>query len=484
MFRSACRLLTNFFFESEIMTNSHKNSASATSVELSTIQPIPLSERHGKPRDLFTIWFGSNIMLLTVITGALAVSIFHLSFLWATVAVLIGNLAGGLFMALHSAQGPQLGVPQMVQTRGQFGSYGSVLVVALVVFMYIGFLASNLVLGGQSLHAIYSPISTDVWIIVVAGLSLIATAFGYNLIHAYTKVMSWVSGIILAATFIWIVFYYGLPGDFLSRNGFNTSGFLGAISVAALWQLAYAPYVSDYSRYMPKDVKERSVFWYSYIGCVLGSFFPMILGILVSICVVEGDLIGGIVHMTGGFSSVVIVAFALGIAATNAMNLYCGVLCTLTLGQTFLPRWSPLSGARIITAIATILIEIAIALYGQENFLANYTNFILMLLYVLVPWTAINLVDYYLIAHGNYDVPSFFRRDGGIYGYFNARAIFSYMLGILVEIPFMSTAIYTGPAANALGGADISWIVGLIVVSPVYYLMSRSQSVVPAAAYK
>lgn len=82
-------------------------------------------------------------MLLTVITGALAVSIFHLSFMWATIAVLIGNLAGGLFMALHSAQGPQLGVPQMVQTRGQFGSYGSVLVVALVVIMYIGFLASN-----------------------------------------------------------------------------------------------------------------------------------------------------------------------------------------------------------------------------------------------------------------------------------------------------------------------------------------------------
>ncbi len=466
------------------MTNSDKNSASAASVELSTIQPIPLSERHGKPRDLFTIWFGSNIMLLTVITGALAVSIFHLSFLWATVAVLIGNLAGGLFMALHSAQGPQLGVPQMVQTRGQFGSYGSVLVVALVVLMYIGFLASNLVLGGQSLHAIYSPISTDVWIITVAVLSLIATAFGYNLIHAYTKVMSWVSGIILAATFVWIIFDYGLPADFLSRNGFNTGGFLGAISVAALWQLAYAPYVSDYSRYMPKDISERSVFWCSYIGCVLGSLFPMILGILVSICVVEGDLITGIVNMTGGFSSIVIIVFALGIAATNAMNLYCGVLCTLTLGQTFFPRWSPLSGARILTAIATILIEIAIAIYGQENFLANYTNFILMLLYVLVPWTAINLVDYYLIAHGKYDVPSFFRRDGGIYGYFNSRAIFCYVLGIVVEIPFMATAIFTGPAANALGGADISWIVGLIVVSPVYYLMSRTQPATQAAAYK
>lgn len=94
----------------------------------------------------------------------------------------------------------------------------------------------------------------------------------------------------------------------------------------------------------------------------------MILGILVSICIVDGDLITGIVNMTGGLSSTVIIVFALGIAATNAMNLYCGVLCTLTLGQTFLPKWSPLSGARIVVSIVTILIEVLIAIYGQENF--------------------------------------------------------------------------------------------------------------------
>ncbi|PWW12516.1 purine-cytosine permease family protein [Mangrovibacter plantisponsor] len=467
-----------------MMTNKPVDSASTTTIELSTIQPIPLNERHGKPQNLFTIWFGSNIMLLTVITGALAVSIFHLSFLWATVAVLIGNLAGGLFMALHSAQGPQLGVPQMVQTRGQFGSYGSVLVVALVVIMYIGFLASNLVLGGQSLHAIYAPVSINMGIIVSALLSLVACAFGYNLIHAYTKVMSWVSGFILVAAFVWIIFVTGLPANFLARGDFNLSGFLGAVSIAALWQLAYAPYVSDYSRYMPKDISEKSVFWCSYLGCVLGSLFPMILGILVSVCIGDGDLINGIVNMTGGLSSTVIIVFAVGIAATNAMNLYCGVLCTLTLGQTFFPKWSPLSGARIAVSIVTVLIEVLIAIYGQENFLVNYTNFILMLLYVLVPWTAINLVDYYLVAHGNYDVASFFRRDGGIYGYFNSKAIFCYLLGIIVEVPFMSTAIYTGPAATMLGGADISWIIGLAVVSPVYYLLCRTQPAVQVSSVK
>ena len=101
----------------------------AGELELATIQPIPLDQRHGTYADLFTVWFGSNLMLLTIVTGGLAVTVFGLPFVWAVVALALGNLVGGVFMALHAAQGPTLGVPQMVQTRGQFGSYGSLLVV-------------------------------------------------------------------------------------------------------------------------------------------------------------------------------------------------------------------------------------------------------------------------------------------------------------------------------------------------------------------
>ena len=87
-------------------------------LEISTIQQIPLDQRHGTASDLFTVWFGSNVMLLTIVTGGLAVTVFGLPFLSAVVALAVGNLVGGVFMALHAAQGPTLGVPQMIQTRG------------------------------------------------------------------------------------------------------------------------------------------------------------------------------------------------------------------------------------------------------------------------------------------------------------------------------------------------------------------------------
>jgi purine-cytosine permease-like protein len=136
--------------------------------------------------------------------------------------------------------------------------------------------------------------------------------------------------------------------------------------------------------------------------------------------------------------------FSVGIASANAVNLYCGALSTLTFGQTLIPAWSPGQQARTIGSRILFGFALAAALLGKASFLVNYQGFILLLLYVLVPWTAINLVDYYFLRHGEYDVAS---------------------------------PLYTGPIARAMGRIDLSWIVGLVITSPVYYWMAkRSQA--------
>ncbi|MGY2745970.1 purine-cytosine permease family protein [Pseudarthrobacter sp. O4] len=461
-------------------TNTPSPAAEVPRLEDKTIQPIPLNERHGKARDLFTIWFGSNIMIMTIVTGGLATTVFGLDFVTAVVGIIIGNVIGGVFMALHSAQGPQLGVAQMIQTRGQFGSYGALLIVVIVVIMYVGFFAANLVFGGQAMAAVTPGISVDAGIIILGVVSVVATIFGYRLIHAYARVLSIVAGVALLLAFVWILFVHGLPAGFLDQGNFNWVGFMGTISVSALWQLAYAPYVSDYSRYMPHGTGSRPAFWASYSGCVLGTLFPMVLGALVgslAMVVAEDaanvDIVGSLGAQLEPWTLVIIGIFCLGVAASNAMNLYCGVLCTLTIGQTFKPSWLPRAKTRSVAAIILFTLALMIALFARENFMVFYQNFLSFLLYVLVPWTAINLVDYYLLRHGDYRVEDFFRRDGGVYGRFNWVAIGCYVAGALIQVPFSSTAIYTGPAAAAMGGVDLSWIVGLVVVAPLYYFVAR-----------
>jgi purine-cytosine permease-like protein len=79
-----------------------------------------------------------------------------------------------------------------------------------------------------------------------------------------------------------------------------------------------------------------------------------------------------------------------------------------------------------------------------------------------------------------------FERDGGRYGRFNWTAIACYFIGTGVQIPFLSTTLFTGFIAKALGGVDISWIVGLAVICPLYYVLMRSKvsasAAIPAAA--
>ena len=443
------------------------------SIETNTIQQIPLEERHGTPASLFAIWFSANIMMLTIVTGALSPTIYHLTLLQSAAAIVLGNMVGGVFMALHAAQGPELGVPQMVQTRGQFGTRGAVAVIALVVLMYVGFIAANFVLGAESMHLLAGGLGTHGYALVICAASLAAAVFGHDLIHLCARWLSWLAAAALLLCFAWLIIVHGVPAALFAHGVLSINGFLGATSVGALWQIAYAPYVADYSRYLPPGHGARQAFWASYAGCVLGSVLPMLLGALLVAVAGTASVTDAFAAALGPIVLIVVPVFSLGIAAGSAMNIYCGALSCLTIVQTFLPNWR--GGIRARMAVSAILAGLALllAVATAADFLETYTNFILLLLYVLVPWTAINLVDFYLIKHGSYDVAAFFLPDGGRYGRYNARALLCYGAGILVQIPFVSNPLYTGPVARLLGGADVSWVVGLVVVGPLYWVVCR-----------
>lgn len=452
-------------------------------IEHNTIQPIAKDKRHGTFGYLFTIWFGTNMNILTVVTGALATTLFGLGFISGALALLLGTIIGTVFMALHAAQGPQLGVPQMVQTRGQFGSVGAIVVVAAVILMYMGFIASNMVLGGQAIHSVAAGVSINTGVVALAVVSLIAAVYGYDLIHEYSKYVSYISGGALLVVFAMLLFYVGLPKTFFSTGAYTLPNFIGAMSLAALWTLSYAPYVSDYTRYMPENTGVVPSFWATYLGTGIGSILPQVLGAMIGVIVGNGDVVAGFTHAAGFLALPIVVIFTVALASATAVNIYCGVLAVLTFVQTFITDWMPGKTARVVVSFLLFAVGLGVGIIGQANFLSNYMNFLYVLLYVLVPWTSINLVDYYLVRHGSYDVASFVKSDGGVYGRFQWPAIGCYVFGFILEIPFMSQELYTGPVAKMMGGADISWIVCLAVVSPLYYYVSKAlMKTAPVAA--
>lgn len=442
-------------------------------VEEQTIEPIPVDQRYGRPRELVAIWFGMNMTPLTVITGATATTVLGLPLWWSLVAIVIGHCIGGIGMALHAAQGPQLGVPQMLQARGQFGAYGAAIIVVIATVMFIGFFSSNLIVASSSIAAIVPGLDSS-WVLIGCTLFSLAIAiFGYRLVRAVTALSSYIVGGLVVVSFA-ALFIAGDMAHVLGAGTFTLVGFCSMIAIGVVWQLAYAPYVSDYSRYMPRNTGGKGAFWGSYIGCVSSSILLMALGAIVGLAVSTADTMAGLNSQLGpvlGF--IVLLGFALAASAGNSVNVYCSCLCVLTLVETFARGWKPLLKARLVTTVLLHVVGLAIAFAAATSFASSYFNFLTILLYVLIPWSAINLVDYYIVRHADYSVADFFARDGGRYGQWNTGALIVFAIGVLAEIPFFVTTIYTGPAASAMGGVDIAWLVGFAVSGLAYLLIAR-----------
>ncbi|MFE9367498.1 purine-cytosine permease family protein [Streptomyces sp. NPDC006978] len=443
-------------------------------VERRSIDVVPDDERHGTAFSQFTLWLGANLQITAVVTGALAV-VFGGDAVWSVVGLLLGNLLGGAVMALHSAQGPKLGLPQMIQSRAQFGVRGAVVPLLLVILMYVGFFASGSVLAGQATARLTHTDDTT-GIIAFALITAVAAAVGYRVIHVLGRVAS----VVCALAFVYLgirllgrVDLSALLGD----AHFDLPMFLLAVSLSASWQLAFGPYVADYSRYLPRTTSGRATFWWTLSGSAVGSQWSMTFGVLVAASSGEAflaDQVGYVVGLggTGLIASFLYFSIALGKLTINVLNTYGGFMSMVTGISGFRGR-KTLSQRGRAAYIALIMVAgTAVALLGKDSFLTSFKDFLLFLLTFFTPWSAINLVDYYLISRERYDIPALFDPRGR-YGAWRWDALLVYGVGVLAQLPFLVTHFYTGPLAAPLGGADISWIVGLAVPAALYWLLAR-----------
>ncbi|KAA2248437.1 cytosine permease [Solihabitans fulvus] len=451
--------------------------AGALEVERRSIDPVPESERHGHPRSLFTLWFAANMQITSAVTGALTVLV-GLHPLWALVAVVLGNALGGVPMALHAAQGPKLGVPQMIQSRAQFGVHGAVLPLLLVVVMYLGFFASGNVLGGQAVAGI-THLPIDVSIACYAALTALVAILGYRLIHRF----GWVASVLSVVVFVYLSVRLVAGKDVgavLAAPKFDLPAFLLALSLTASWQLTFGPYVADTSRYLPSTTSVRSTFWWTYGGTVLGASWAMCFGALafaVAGKAFKGHEVDYIVGLGGGALVVpLLLAIALGKFTVNVLNVYGGYMSVATTLTAFTRRAALSRGGRIAYIAVVAVLGATLAILGRGDFLRNFILFLEFLLYFLTPWSAINLVDFYLVRHERYDLTAIYDPDGA-YGRWNGRALLAYAIGIAVQIPFANAdGVFVGFLAPLLGGADVSWLIGLTVPGLLYWLLLRGRS--------
>ena len=451
--------------------------ANGTRIEQRSIDYVPLAERHGKVWHLWPVWFSGDAHLATLAVGILGITLGG-NLLWTTVAVVAGCALGSFFMAFHSTQGPQLGLPQMIQSRPQFGYIGALLVWIVALLAYIGFNAFNQVLAAQTLHQLFPalPANSHAVIGLFALLALALALLGYDLIHLAQRAFAYLMLAILTVFSVGAVFTLQLSPGQWDPAGFRLVPFMTELFAAASYQLAWSIYVSDYSRYLPRDVGVRASFWWTYLGAFIGGTWMMLVGTVAAAAAPKLDVAAAMQRaadtIVPGLGLVLLVGALLGLITISALNFYGASLTLLSVADTVRPIRSSIA-KRLASLLVAALIATGIALSASSHFIDRFSDLLAVLLYLFTPWTAINLVDFYWVRRGHYSIREIFNPTG-MYGRWNWRGLLAYAIGFLVMIPFFSTGLYTGPVARALQGADLAMLVGLPVAAVVYLRACRS----------
>jgi len=263
----------------------------------------------------------------------------------------------------------------------------------------------------------------------------------------------------------------------LQNSHFTLPNFLLAVSLSSSWQIAFCPYVSDYSRYLPRNVSGKKTFFAVFSGTVLGTQASMTLGVIAAAIAgsaFPGHEVSYIVGLGKNEVMAMVIYFAIcfGKITFTTLNAYGSFMSLTTIVSGFRQQVTLSQTYRAIFVVLMVAISCVIALLSEPAFLKHFTHFLLFLLAFFVPWSAISLSDYYLISRQAVDIPALFDPKGR-YGYWNAVGIGVYVIGVLIQLPFIENPLFHGSLTWLFAGNDVSWIIGWFGTAGLYMALRR-----------
>lgn len=475
-------------------------------IETRSIDYVPEHERHGKVSQQGPFWFLGNFQFFTIAIGFIGPGM-GLSLGYTALSGALGILFGTLFMAFHAAQGAQLGLPQMIQSRAQFGYRGVVLVLIGSLFTFVGFNVVDTVLVAGGLHGIFGWGETEVAVVITI-IGTFLAIYGHDWLHRIFKVCFIISlPLFLILTAAILLGHAGIDAAIATATQAaavaaaaaatqapapaaiavpTLVAFAAQFAASASYNITYAPYVSDYSRYLPRDTKPAAIINAVFWGASSSAIWLIVLGAWLATHLGASDGLVAL-HTAGnavfpGFGTAVALAAVAALVATMGMNAYSAML-TLVTAFDSLRKVTPSKGIRVFTILVLAAVWLTISLNTSGDAIGTLFAVLTVMLYLLVPWTAINLVDYFFVRRGSYAITHLFTSEG-IYGSWGTRGISSYLVGFVITIPFfVLPGVYTGPAAEMLGGVDVGWLVGLLVSGILYFVQCRSLNLAVEAPF-
>ena len=427
-------------------------------------EPVPAAQRTMRIDRVFWSHFAPNLGPGGWVVGVLLVTL-GLGFRQGVLAILLGNLIGALPVALAATIGPATGLPQMEASRRVLGQRG-IRLPSLLNWLYcVGWDAVNNVPAAAALIALLALAgpAPPFWLAlgVLAGAQMVASIYGHHVVQALQKYL----GGLLLAVFA-VIGALGLRGGGVPHAAHPVSlpTFLLATAILASFNLSWASYSSDYTRYLPADTPRPRIVRLALAGLLLSAVPFQLLGLITAAGIGEATptaVIAHLQHTAGWLGPVVLAAIALSSITGNSFNDNTASYSLISAG---------IRVPRVLAAIVTATLGYVIAVFGAGRYAELYTSYLVVTLYWIAPWIGIVLADWYLIGSRPRAVPP---------GWTRAATIFA-VTAVLTIALFSVSDLYTGPVARLLGGADIGYYVGFFGAGLLYLLSAGGARAQPA----
>jgi len=411
---------------------------------------------------VFWSHFSPNLVPAGWVLGILLV-VSGLDFRTGLFAIVLGNILGSLPVALCALIGPQTGLTQIESSRFAFGKMGKRVPAFLNWVCCVGWDAVNNVPSTLALIALFAlaGIRLEFWFVLafLVAIQMVIGIYGHHLVQAVEKYLGYFLLVVFAITGILALVHGGVVTT--ATKPISLSAIVLRTAIVCSYNLGWAAYSADYTRYLPKHTPKKTIFWLAFLGLVLSAGAMEFLGLMIASQVADPTptaVIGNIQKLTGAFAPLALLAIGISSIANNALNDNTAAYNLISAGIRL---------SRPASAIVTAALSFVIAVYGSGQFASLYENYLLVLLYWVAPWVAIVLTHWYLngqVAPRSYPQ-----------GWTGAATIFVVVTVLTIAL-FASTSVYTGPIAKLLDGTDIGYFVGFIVAAALYATIARPLS--------
>ncbi|MDB6087164.1 MAG: hypothetical protein JWN43_5045 [Gammaproteobacteria bacterium] len=445
-------------------------------VEVRGFDHIPEPERNMTLRNVDLFWVANSVNLFPFAVGALAITQ-GLTLWWALAACAVGNLTYA-YVAYGSILSVRAGLPVSTLTRVAFGMRGNLSNAVLSWVASVAFEVINTIFGVEALLALFQLLG---WSQPGAPGKLLAVLLQLFLCGGIAVLghatMIWFQRIfavlVSAALILVIVLTVGnnqLPqaasSHILLSPGAIVAAFFTAGAAIASNPLSFLFNGPDWVRYLPSATPGRTVFRHVFWASYLPSLAMTSMGAFSATLGDMSDPVAGLKPFIPNWLFVVyIVAVVGGSLANNVPTYYSSGLSLQAMG---------LKVHRNVATGLDVVFSTAIALYilFVQDFSTAFNDFIALLVVWVGPFGGVWICDGYL-RRGKFDFAGIHSNAGAAGCYwgwrgFNLPGCIALLGGMTAAAATMKSPLYDGPIAIALGGADISWLVGFPVSALIY----------------